>query len=119
MLRKSYSVSCWMPRKSIRIRPNLYDCSSPSSFLLSQKGRSLAALDFSVLMFHNSGMAKVRVFKVTVYDITTDEQRVSRRMATAEGVAIMRGTIIENTGVEMDESQLERGEKWTPIDFKP
>jgi hypothetical protein len=64
-------------------------------------------------------MAKVKVSKVTVYDVTTDQQRVSRRMATPEGAAIMHGTVVENTEVEIDESQLERGEKWTPIDFKP
>jgi hypothetical protein len=40
-------------------------------------------------------------------------------MATREGATIMKGEIIDNTAVEIDETQLESGEKWTPIDFRP
>jgi len=69
-------------------------------------------------MAHNGGMAKVRVYRVKVYDIKTDDEILSRRMATREGVAIMRGTPIESTETEIDDSQLERGEQWTPRDFK-
>ncbi len=64
-------------------------------------------------------MAKVTVYKVQVYNITTDQFVLSRRMATREGAKIMRGEVIENTAVEIDETQLEPGEKWTPRDFKP
>jgi hypothetical protein len=70
-------------------------------------------------MLHNCAMANVKVYKVRVYDISTDQQCVSRRMATPEGAAIMRGAIIEGTEAEIDESDLERGEKWTPIGFQP
>jgi hypothetical protein len=31
----------------------------------------------------------------------------------------MRGDILENTAVEIDASQLEPGEEWTPRDFNP
>jgi hypothetical protein len=40
-------------------------------------------------------------------------------MATREGAAIMKGTTIEDTEVEVDTSQLEPGEIWTPKDFTP
>jgi hypothetical protein len=64
-------------------------------------------------------MPKVRVYKVRVYDVTTDESRVSRRMATEKGAAIMRGEIIRETGVEIEMDRLEPGEEWTPRDFVP
>jgi hypothetical protein len=64
-------------------------------------------------------MAKVTVYKVQVYDIMTDGSVISRRMATREGAAMMKGNVIENTAVEIDENQLESGEKWTARDFKP
>jgi len=41
-------------------------------------------------------MAKVTVYNVKVYDISTDEQKISRRMATLEGAAKMQGTVIEH-----------------------
>jgi hypothetical protein len=31
----------------------------------------------------------------------------------------MRGEVLEDTEIEIDESQLEPGEQWTPVDFKP
>jgi hypothetical protein len=40
-------------------------------------------------------------------------------MATREGVAIMNGKIIEGTEVEIDDSQLEDSEQWTPRNFVP
>jgi hypothetical protein len=51
--------------------------------------------------------------------VTTDESRVSRRMATEEGAAIMGGAIIPETGIEIDADRLEPGEKWTARDFVP
>jgi hypothetical protein len=62
-------------------------------------------------------MAKVKVYKVKVYDVTTDQQIISRRMATSDGTAIMRGIVVDGTETEIDESQLEPGEQWTPRDF--
>ena len=64
-------------------------------------------------------MAKVTVYKVRIYDIQSDEFTLSRRMATVEGAARMRGDILENTAVEIDVSRLEPGEEWTPRDFNP
>ncbi len=64
-------------------------------------------------------LPKVTVYKVKVYDISKDESCVARRMATEKGAAIMCGTIIEGTGIEIDADRLERGEEWTPKDFKP
>jgi len=43
-------------------------------------------------------MAQVKVYKVKLYDVTTDESRISRRMATEKGAAIMGGGIIPETG---------------------
>ncbi len=64
-------------------------------------------------------MTTVRVYKVKVYDVTTDEFKVSRRMATREGAARMCGEVLQDTEVEIDASRLERGEQWTPKDFTP
>lgn len=61
----------------------------------------------------------VTVYKVKLYDAANDEVRVSRRMATPEGAAIMRGEIIEDSGIEISSSQLEPGEQWTPRGFEP
>jgi hypothetical protein len=62
-------------------------------------------------------MPKVTVYKIKVYDISKDESRVSRRMATEKGAAIMCGRIILGTGIEIDADRLEPGEEWTPRDF--
>lgn len=64
-------------------------------------------------------MAQVRVYKVRVYNVTTDESQVSRRMATEKGAAKMRGDIIPETGIDIDAARLEPGEDWTPRDFVP
>jgi hypothetical protein len=62
-------------------------------------------------------MTKVTVYKVNLYDVQNDGVRVSRRMATPEGTAMMGGWIVEGSAVEIDASQLEAGEQWTPRDF--
>jgi hypothetical protein len=64
-------------------------------------------------------MTRLKVYKVKVYDVTTDQFVISRRLATREGAAIMRGVVLEDTGVVIDASQLEPGEQWTPKDFTP
>jgi hypothetical protein len=64
-------------------------------------------------------MATVRVYKVKFYDVTIDAMRVSRRMATEKGAAIMRGEIIRETEVAIDAGRLEPGEEWTAPDFVP
>jgi hypothetical protein len=64
-------------------------------------------------------MATVKVYRVIFYDMQTDEFSFSRRMATEKGAARMHGDIVENTAVEIDASQLEPGEEWTPRGFNP
>lgn len=64
-------------------------------------------------------MQKITIYKVKLYDATTDETRVSRRMATEKGAAIMGGAIIPETEIEIDMDRLERGEEWTERDFVP
>lgn len=49
----------------------------------------------------------------------TDQAFLSRRMATVEGAAIMRGEIIEESAFVVDQTELEAGEEWTPLDFDP
>jgi hypothetical protein len=69
------------------------------------------------LISKRAQMSKVEVFRVKIYDGMTDDYVTSRRMATLEGVAIMRGTII-GSGILIDDSELEEGEQWTRLDFK-
>ncbi len=64
-------------------------------------------------------MPKVTVYKIKLYDVATDQIRISRRMATREGADVMRGEIIPESAVEIDAARLERGEKWTERDFEP
>jgi hypothetical protein len=64
-------------------------------------------------------MAKVTVYPIDIFDVMAGKILRSRRMATRAGAIIMRGTIVEAGAFEIDESQLERGEQWTPLDFKP
>ncbi len=64
-------------------------------------------------------MAKVTVYKVQLYDALNDRPMISKRMATAAGAAMMGGHILEETAIEIDESQLERDEQWTERDFNP
>ena len=64
-------------------------------------------------------MLKIMVYKVKIYNVMTDEFVISRRLATRQGAVVMRGEILEYTGVEIDSSRLENGEQWTPKDFVP
>ena len=64
-------------------------------------------------------MANVKVYRVWLYNVMTDQKIISRRMATRTGAARMGGEVIENTECEIDASQLELGEDWTPLDFRP
>jgi hypothetical protein len=64
-------------------------------------------------------MSKTRVYKVKLYDVTTDKSVVSRRMATPEGASNMGGAIVAGTGYVVDVSELEAGEQWASVDFDP
>jgi hypothetical protein len=62
-------------------------------------------------------MATMKVYKVKVYKVLTDQSQMSLRMATEQGAKIMCGKIIPETGIEIDADRLEPGEQWTPRDF--
>lgn len=64
-------------------------------------------------------MSKVTVYKVKVYNIATDASMISRRWATREGADRMSGWVIEESAVEIDDTQLEKGEQWTERGFEP
>jgi hypothetical protein len=64
-------------------------------------------------------VGKVTVYKVQLYDAVNDEPLTSRRMATRRGAEMMQGHVLENTGIEIEESQLERGQQWTVPNFNP
>ena len=68
-------------------------------------------------MEDNSG--KVTVYKVRIYDIQQDAWHVSRRMVTEAGAKIMGGEILRETETIISTEELERGEQWTPRDYKP
>ena len=53
-------------------------------------------------------MGKVPVYKFAVYDITTDADRVSRRMGTRVAIERLNGRIIEGSEREIDETELGR-----------
>ena len=64
-------------------------------------------------------MAKITVYKVKLYNVATDESVISKRMATPAGAKKMGGEIVVGTAVDIDASQLEPGEEWTPRNFNP
>jgi hypothetical protein len=64
-------------------------------------------------------MQKVLVYKVQCFDVTAGEKHIQLRMATREGARRMQVEVIEGTGAEVDVSQLEPGEQWTPRGFVP
>ncbi|MBL6612397.1 MAG: hypothetical protein ISS15_21085 [Alphaproteobacteria bacterium] len=49
-------------------------------------------------------MSRVTVYRWTKYDISNDERKVSRRYGTREAVARVGGEVIENSGIEIDQS---------------
>jgi len=64
-------------------------------------------------------MQKVIVYKVQCFDVVAGEMRIQLRMATREGARRMQGEVIGGTATEIDVSQLEQGEQWTPRGFVP
>jgi hypothetical protein len=65
-------------------------------------------------------MAKVKVYRYRVYDITIDDYRVSTRMATQRRIDKIAATRIEGTEAEIDESLLTPdGIGWTAKNFDP
>jgi hypothetical protein len=67
-------------------------------------------------------MAKVVVHQFSTFDpnLQVWDHRVSRRMATLEAIAGVRGKVIEDTGVEIDANLLDPVvDGMTPVDFRP
>ena len=64
-------------------------------------------------------MSKTRVYKVRLYNPSTDSEMLSRRMATSEGAATMGGWIVEGSGFVVDQTELESEMGWTRLDFDP
>ena len=66
-------------------------------------------------------MARVTVYRFRVYDVLSDQMRLSRRMATRESInGIARGEVLEKTAVEVEDSAV--GTEipgMTAIDFRP
>ena len=60
-------------------------------------------------------MTAVIVYSFQAWDQSTGEYKLSRRMATREGIEMCKGKVLEDTAIEIDSSQLEREEEWTPV----
>lgn len=53
-------------------------------------------------------MSKTTVYRFTIYDITSDEGRLSRRMGTREAIAWAKGEPVEEATREAEETDLGR-----------
>ena len=60
-------------------------------------------------------MTAVIVYRFKAWDQSAGEYKLSRRMATREGIEMCKGEALEDSAIEIDSSQLERGEEWTPV----
>jgi hypothetical protein len=60
-------------------------------------------------------MTTLIVYSFQAWDQSTGEYKLSRRMAPRKGIEMCKVTALEDTAIEIDSSQLERGEEWTPI----
>jgi hypothetical protein len=49
-------------------------------------------------------VSEVTVYRFRVYDITTDENRASRRWATRDAIERVRGEVLEETATAVDPS---------------
>ena len=64
-------------------------------------------------------MARVKVYRVRVYNVNNDEWQYSRRLMTVAGAALAGATIVEGSEIEIDASDLVPGEQWTDRNFDP
>lgn len=46
----------------------------------------------------------VKIYRFTMYDISTDQTRISRRWGTREGIEAIGGAILEDTGIEVGDA---------------
>jgi hypothetical protein len=63
-------------------------------------------------------MARVMVYRFKAYSHLKGKSIKARRMGTREGIEKVGGTIIEGSGVEIDDSRLET-DGMTATDFVP
>jgi hypothetical protein len=54
-------------------------------------------------------MTAVIVYRFQAWDQSAGEYKLSRRMATREGIEMCKGEALEDSAIEIDSSQLERG----------
>ena len=59
-------------------------------------------------------MTAVIVYRFQAWDQSAGEYKLSRRMATRKGIEMCKGKTLEDTAIEIDSSQLERGEGGPP-----
>ena len=66
-------------------------------------------------------MAAVTVYQFRVYDVTSDELRLSRRFATREAIhVIAHGQVLEGTATSVDERAIGADiPGMTAIDYQP
>jgi hypothetical protein len=65
-------------------------------------------------------MARVTVYRFTIYDILSDDNIISKRMGTREGIEKICGAVIQSTAVDIDEAALDPDMLGlTPIGFAP
>jgi hypothetical protein len=51
-------------------------------------------------------MSKIAIYRFSIYDISTDETKISRRWGTLEGIEGVCGTPLEHTQIEGDASDV-------------
>lgn len=65
-------------------------------------------------------MPTVTVYRFKIYDITTDESRLSRRWGTLEGIKRAGGAPLEETATEVDSAAVgQENAGLTARDFDP
>ncbi|MBV8844571.1 MAG: hypothetical protein JO307_17330 [Bryobacterales bacterium] len=57
---------------------------------------------------------KVKVYRVQLFDYRNGQRRRSFDMVTRAGAARMKGNILEDIGIENDQTGLETGYEWAP-----
>jgi hypothetical protein len=63
-------------------------------------------------------MGKVTVYRAEIYHVGADAPKLHGRWVTRKGAEILRGTILEDTAIEIDEADL-HGEQWTKEALNP
>lgn len=64
-------------------------------------------------------MSKVKVYRFRMYNISSDENVVSTRMATAAYIELIGAELLQGTDTEIESSLLMEGEGYTKKNFNP